>query len=80
MFVRVLRTRKGELEVGAEVPCRGPEEATRRAERAALSCEGAIAFSRTGDPEHGEYGDPVVLKTFGAISPTILARISPVPF
>ena len=28
---------------------------------------GAVAFSRTGDPDQGAYGDPVVLKRFGDI-------------
>jgi hypothetical protein len=28
---------------------------------------GAVAFSRTGDPDRGVYGDAVVLKQFGDI-------------
>ena len=35
---------------------------------------GAIAFSRTGDPDVGQFEDAVVLKTFGGLSvdPTML--------
>jgi hypothetical protein len=28
---------------------------------------GAIAFSRHGDPNHGEFEDAVILKTFGEV-------------
>jgi hypothetical protein len=28
---------------------------------------GAVAFSRTGSPELGEFGDAVILKTFGDV-------------
>jgi hypothetical protein len=36
-----------------------------------MSCEksnaGAVAFSRRGDPNLGEFGDAVILKTFGEV-------------
>lgn len=37
------------------------------AERLALSRHGVIAFSRTGDPYTGDFDDPVILATHGAV-------------
>ncbi len=42
-------------------------EAVRRAERVAKERGGAIAFSRTGDPEWGDFGDPLILARFGEV-------------
>ena len=54
---------------GAAEECQSPTGAVRRAEvlsRAAGSI-GAVAFSRTGDPLAGEFGDAQVLKKFGEV-------------
>ncbi len=54
---------------GAAEQCQSPSGAVRRAEvlsRAAGSV-GAVAFSRTGDPLAGEFGDAQLLKKFGDV-------------
>ena len=42
-------------------------EALRRAERLAKERGGAIAFSRTGDAEWGDFDEPVILGRFGDV-------------
>ena len=32
---------------------------------------GAVAFSRTGDPALGDFGDAVLLKAFGEVPPDL---------
>lgn len=54
---------------GAAEECQSSSGALRRAE--ALShtagCVGAVAFSRTGDPMIGEFGDAQLLRKFGQV-------------
>ena len=54
---------------GAAEECQSPPGAIRRAE--ALSrvpgSIGALAFSRTGDPMMGEFGDAEVIRKFGEV-------------
>jgi hypothetical protein len=54
---------------GEPVECLNPNAAVMRAE--ALSRKeghvGAIAFSRTGDPAIGEFGDAKVIRKFGDV-------------
>lgn len=50
------------------------EAAKRRAATAALKHGGAIAFSRTGDPNTGEFSDAVVLATYGDVDRTMLGE------
>jgi hypothetical protein len=54
---------------GEAVECTSASAAITRAE--ALSRKegyvGAVAFSRTGDPAAGEFGDAVVLRSFGEV-------------
>lgn len=54
---------------GEAVECTGRNDAIMRAE--SLSRKeghvGAVAFSRTGDPNAGEFGDAVLLKAFGDV-------------
>ena len=54
---------------GQAVECPTPSSAIRRAE--AMSHHepnvGAIAFSRSGDPNLGEFDDAVILNTFGEV-------------
>jgi hypothetical protein len=54
---------------GEPVECFNPVAAVMRAE--ALSRKeghvGAVAFSRSGDPATGDFGDAVVLKKFGEV-------------
>jgi hypothetical protein len=57
------------LAPGQPVECLSEGAAIRRAE--AMSHHeanaGAVAFSRRGDPNLGDFEDPVVLKTFGQV-------------
>ena len=59
----------GGLAPGQARECAHGGEAIRRAE--AMSRDpinaGAVAFSRKGDPNIGEFDDAVVLKTFGRV-------------
>ena len=54
---------------GEAVECFNPNAAVTRAE--ALSRKagnvGAVAFSRTGDPATGDFGDAQVIKKFGEV-------------
>lgn len=65
---------RGGVAIDGAVPASGERAAMRIAERLAEERVGAIAFSRTGDPEIGEFDDPVVLARFGTI-PDDLAEI-----
>lgn len=57
------------LAPGQAVECPSGAAAVRRAQ--AMSCDkanaGAVAFSRSGDPNLGEFDDAVILKTFGQV-------------
>ena len=64
-----LQDETGSPVAGAAEECQSPSGALRRAEalsRAAGSI-GAVAFSRTGDPMIGEFGDARVLRKFGQV-------------
>ncbi len=54
---------------GAAEECQSSSGALRRAEilSRAEGSIGAVAFSRTGDPMIGEFGDALVLKKFGNV-------------
>jgi hypothetical protein len=56
----------------AEAP--NAETAKRRAQRAAETSAGAVAFSRTGDPNTGEFSDPVLLATYGEVDKGMLGE------
>jgi hypothetical protein len=59
----------GGLAPGQAVECFSQSSAIRRAE--AMSHHeanaGAVAFSRRGDPNLGEFEDAVIIKSFGAV-------------
>jgi hypothetical protein len=59
----------GAMVAGAAEECQSSSSALRRAEllSRAAGCIGAIAFSRTGDPMIGEFGDARLLKKFGNV-------------
>jgi hypothetical protein len=58
-------TEEGELvaEDGLEAP--SSTAAVWRARALATRRAGAVAFSRTGDPDTGDYGDAIILARFG---------------
>jgi hypothetical protein len=58
---------QGELEPGKAREAINAVLAERLARALAREHAGAIAFSRSGDPETGEFQDPVVLATFGDV-------------
>ncbi len=64
-----LRDEAGSPVAGAAEECQSPSGALRRAEvlSKAAGSVGAVAFSRTGDPMIGEFGDAQLLKKFGEV-------------
>lgn len=69
-FVALPFTRiEGGLTPGQAIECPSGAAAIRRAE--AMSANqanvGAVAFSRSGDPNLGEFDDAVILKAFGQV-------------
>jgi hypothetical protein len=54
---------------GAAEECQSAADALRRAEMMShgVGHTGAIAFSRTGDPMTGEFGDAKLLRSFGNV-------------
>jgi hypothetical protein len=61
------RNSQGEPEPGLAREAVSAVLAKRLARALAAEHGGAIAFSRSGDPETGEFEDPVVLATFGEV-------------
>jgi hypothetical protein len=60
---------EGGLAPGEAVECPHGASAVRRAQALASNKDyaGAVAFSRIGDPNLGEFDDAVILKTFGEV-------------
>ena len=64
-----LRDDSGEMVAGNAEECQSASTALRRAEMLSRTpgIIGAIAFSRTGDPMIGEFGDAKLLRAFGNV-------------
>ena len=62
-------------EEGDLVPLEAPnaDMAKRRARTVAEKHAGAVAFSRTGDPATGEFGEAEVIAVYGAVDVGMLA-------
>lgn len=58
---------RGRLKVLQPIVVQTLTEAVRKAERMAKERGGAIAFSRSGDPEFGDFDEPVILGRFGDV-------------
>mgnify|MGYP005813389823 CR=1 FL=1 len=60
---------RGELVAGNAEECQSAATALRRAEMMSRMPGriGAVAFSRTGDPMIGEFGDAQLLRKFGSV-------------
>jgi hypothetical protein len=60
---------EGGLAPGEAVECPNGAAAIRRAQAMAFNKEnaGAVAFSRSGDSNLGEFEDAVILKTYGQV-------------
>jgi hypothetical protein len=67
----IIRTEEGDLVVEDAVEMPSPAAAVGRARAIASRKAGAVAFSRTGDRDLGEYGDAVILARFGETPPDI---------
>ncbi len=59
--------KRGRIEAEEPKITRDENNAVAMAERLALSRHAVIAFSRTGDKETGDFDDPVILATHGAV-------------
>ncbi len=62
-----LLNEEGELVPGEAQDRQSAHAAIRTAEEMARNHGGAVAFSRTGDPNIGEFADAVVLRAFGTV-------------
>jgi len=63
------RLAEGGLAPGQPIECPHASAAIRRAETIARDARnaGAVAFSRQGNPDVGEFDDAVILKAFGEV-------------
>lgn len=66
------RSAKGGLAARVPIQVQSREQAIRLADREATRYAGVIAFSRTGDPSTGDYGDAVILATLGHVPEEVL--------
>lgn len=66
------RDEAGDLVAFEPMESRTPAAAVARARSLAASKAGAIAFSRTGDPDLGEFADAVVLFRQGEVLDDVL--------
>ena len=64
-----LQDEGGSPVAGSAEECQSSSAALRRAELLlrGAGCIGAVAFSRTGDPMIGEFGDAQLLRKFGNV-------------
>ncbi len=62
------RGKRGGLVADQPVEAQGLEHAKRMAARLAQEKAGVVAFSRTGDPATGDYGEAVIVATYGSFS------------
>jgi hypothetical protein len=71
-IVQAFRAGKGaNLKAETPIACKSPTGALRTAERLALSKQGVVAFSSTGDPETGDYDEePTVFFRAGRLPAT----------
>jgi hypothetical protein len=62
-----VRDDEGTLSAGEAVECPNPATAIQRASAMVTGTVGAVAFSRTGDPDVGEFEPAMVLVKFGDV-------------
>lgn len=63
----VVRNEEGELCPGEAIERQGPHGAEARARAMAAAAGGAVAFSRTGDPNVGEFSDATIIAKIGDV-------------
>jgi hypothetical protein len=61
------RTEDGEFLAEAAIEVRSADQARAMAARMEGAERGAVAFSKTGDPRAGEWGDAVILGRYGDV-------------
>ncbi|WP_131116368.1 hypothetical protein [Lichenihabitans psoromatis] len=61
------RSDEGDLVAGEALEAPNSDIARRRAQALVPTHVGALAFSRTGDPDSGEFADAVVTAEFGEV-------------
>lgn len=66
----------GNLCAGEAVEAQSALVAKSRAARLALVHDGAVAFSRTGDPDLGDFEPAVVLVQYGEVPSDVAAYVS----
>jgi hypothetical protein len=57
----------GELVAGEAQERQTSNAAVRTAQMLAVTSAGAVAFSRTGDPSTGDFGDAEIIRSFGTV-------------
>lgn len=72
VVVAFVRGENGDLVPLEPVEAPNADSARRRAEAAALKHAGALAFSRTGDPDTGDFGEARVTASFGEVDASLL--------
>lgn len=65
------RAKRGQLVEGQPLTAQSAEQARRMAERLSRQHDGVVAFSRSGDPDFGDWDDAVVLAAYGAVPPDV---------
>ncbi len=70
----VVAGKKGRPMEGVPVPAASGVAAIKLAQRVMASGRvlGVIAFSKTGDPETGDYEDAIILAVLGSVPPEVL--------
>ena len=58
---------EGELVAGEAQERQTSTAAVRAAQSLAATSAGAVAFSRTGDPATGDFGDAEIIRSFGTV-------------
>ena len=68
-----VRDEDGNLCPDEAVECQSPGGAASRARALAVTKAGAVAFSRTGDPDIGDFSDAVIIAKVGDVPPDLEA-------
>ena len=67
VVVPFVRNEEGDLVPLEAMEVPNADLAKRRAQRVAEAHAGAVAFSRTGDPATGEFGEAKIIAVYGAV-------------
>ena len=70
------RTEEGDFLAESAIEVRSADQARATASRMAGTGRGAVAFSKTGDPQLGEWDDAVILGRYGDVPDDIVPYTS----